>query len=136
MIISYREYKQVITERARRFRKQPTVTERALWQHLRGKKVAGYKFLRQYPILHDQKGRVRFFIADFYCHEKKMIIEVDGDVHDSKEQKLHDEMRGETLQEMGYNILRFQNEEVLYAIQDVLERIQVALQKQSSSSPF
>ena len=75
----------MITERARGFRKQPTVAERALWQHLRGKKIERYKFLRQYPILHNQMNRVRFYIADFYCHERKTIIEVDGDVHDSKE---------------------------------------------------
>ena len=66
----------LIFERAKELRHDPTRTEVILWSYLR-KKPYGYKFRRQHPI-----GP---FIADFYCHSLKLVIEVDGNIHDQKE---------------------------------------------------
>ena len=65
----------------------------------------------------------RYFIADFYCHEKKLVIELDGEIHDKKEQMEYDDGRSFELEEKGFKILRFRNEEVINDIQSVLKRI-------------
>ena len=123
MKIPYRQYKQIIKDRAREMRNNPTQGEKAMWNILRMGRLSGLRFLRQHPILHNQNNRIYFFIADFYCHEHRLIIEVDGDIHDSEEQREHDLMRSETLTEMRYNILRFGNKEVISKIEYVLDRI-------------
>jgi len=105
----YRKYKALINARTKELRNNPTPTENVLWDHLRKRQFQGLKFLRQHPILHHQNNRVYFFIADFYCHEHQLIIEVDGDIHNKKEQMEHDQMRTETLEEMGYTVIRFPN---------------------------
>ncbi len=84
-----------------------------LWQELRGEKL-GYRFRHQVSI-----GR---FIVDFYCHELKLIIEVDGWVHD--ERKDYDRWREQLLKDQGYNIIRFSNDDVLFERERVLHQIQ------------
>jgi very-short-patch-repair endonuclease len=86
-----------------------------LWKYLRNSKLNGLKFRRQHP--------VDIFIADFYCHQKKLIIELDGSIHDIFEQKEYDEGRTFELEEKGFRILRFKNEEILNDLENVLERI-------------
>jgi len=66
---------------------------------------------------------VETFIADFYCHEARLVVEVDGGIHDSREQRLRDENRDLALRELGYRVLRFRNEEVLGEIEGVLTSI-------------
>jgi very-short-patch-repair endonuclease len=69
----------VINKHAQELRTNLTDSEKILWKELRGRKLSGYKFLRQHPILY--KGnlvRLNYFIADFYCNEKKVVIEPDG----------------------------------------------------------
>ena len=96
--------------RARNLRKNMTPEENLLWKNLRGRKFHGFKFLRQHPIVYEMlNGKPLFFIPDFYCAEKKFIIEIDGKIHDF--QKDYDERREEILQNMGLKILRFKNEE-------------------------
>ncbi|MBU1677761.1 MAG: endonuclease domain-containing protein, partial [Bacteroidetes bacterium] len=58
-----------------------TPAEKKLWHELRNRKLSGWKFLRQHPIFYDLNGKESFFIVDFYCHEKKLIIELDGEMH-------------------------------------------------------
>ena len=94
-------------ENARNNRKVATKAEEVMWQALRGKKVNGLKFRRQHPI--------STFIADFYCAEKKVIIELDGEIHET--QKEYDENRDSILQEMGIKVTRFKNGEVNIAIE-------------------
>ena len=95
----------------REFRNNPTDSEKLLWKELKGRKLNGYKFLRQHPILY--KGnliRYNYFIADFYCFEKKAVIELDGPVH---EQNLeYNAFREEEMKELGLHILRIKNEEL------------------------
>ena len=84
-----------------------------LWQHLRNRRLHGLKFRRQHPI-----ERV---IVDFYCAEKQLMIEVDGGIHEK--QREQDAAGDAFLQERGYRVVRFRNEEVLNDIEAVLERI-------------
>ena len=67
---------------ARNLRKNLTPEEKILWQYLRNRKLNGFKFLRQHPImLREVSSGKQFYIADFYCAEKKLIVEVDGLIH-------------------------------------------------------
>ena len=110
-----------ITFFARDLRKNPTPAEYILWQRLRRRQILGFKFLRQFPIeWANNQGNKSFFVPDFYCHEKRLIIELDGSVH--QEQVEYDQFREEVLKEMGYKILRFRNEE-LNDIRIVLRKI-------------
>ena len=102
-------------DQARTLRKNMTEAEQALWQKLRGSKLFGHKFRRQQII----EG----FIADFFCHAVKLVIEVDGSIHDNEEQKRTDAHRREVFAARGLRELRFRNEEVLENIADVLKRI-------------
>jgi very-short-patch-repair endonuclease len=87
------------TVRARELRRNQTPYERDLWQLLRDRQLEGFKFRRQYPI--DP------YIADFACPAAKLIIELDGNSHDERQER--DANRDETLKEMGWTTLRFRN---------------------------
>ena len=107
--------KAAIFENARSLRKKGTVAEDLLWQELRNRKLQGMKFRRQHPINH--------YVADFFCSEKRLIIEVDGIVHHTKEAKENDEARTKDLASMGIQVLRFTNDEVEKDMNSVLQRI-------------
>jgi very-short-patch-repair endonuclease len=104
-----------IFKKASLLRQEMTSAEKVLWKCLRNRKLNGLKFRRQHPL--------DIFIADFYCHEKKLIIELDGGIHDTLEQKEYDEGRSFELKEKGFQILRFKNKEVLNNIEDVVQTI-------------
>jgi len=96
----------------RSLRKNQTPTEIAFWDKVRRKQFLGLKFNRQFIIQHSNIiGKKSYFITDFYNHEKRAIIEIDGKIH--LEQKEYDEIREDILREMKYHIIRFTNEEVL-----------------------
>ena len=99
-------------------RKNPTEAESVLWTILR-KKQLGVKFHRQYVI--------ETYIVDFVCLEKQLIIEVDGKYHFTEEQKRWDMQRTETLNNLGFEVLRFLNEEVLLATDEVINKIKNTL---------
>jgi very-short-patch-repair endonuclease len=98
---------------AKRLRKSMTPAEQKLWQALRVSKLSGLKFRRQHPV-----GN---FIVDFFCPEHKLVIELDGGVHD--QQQNYDIARSEKLHSYGYRVIRFRNEEVLADLEAVLEQI-------------
>ena len=100
---------QLTTQRVRDLRKNQTPSEKMLWQCLRNRKLAGYKFYRQHPIKVVHDGKTRYFIADFYCHEKNLVIEVDGKIHDN--QKEYDEYRTFLINQLGIRVFRLKNEE-------------------------
>jgi very-short-patch-repair endonuclease len=106
----------VIRERARQLRQPQTPAEAKLWNHLRRKQLGDLKFRRQHPI--DR------FIVDFYCAEHKLVIEVDGDTHAMQEE--YDAARTEWLQDRGYRVIRFTNDEVHRQLPAVLETIMAA----------
>ncbi|HEX9667547.1 MAG TPA: endonuclease domain-containing protein [Thermodesulfobacteriota bacterium] len=101
------------TIRAQALRKNPTDAERKLWAHLRLLQLGGYKFRRQHSL-----GP---YIVDFICIEKKLIIEVDGGQHDDN--KFYDSKRDKWLENKGFRVLRFWNNEVLTYIENVKEVI-------------
>jgi len=109
--------------RRRELRKDQTKAEEILWWYLRNRKM-GVKFKRQHG--------VGGYIADFYCAEKKIIIELDGGIHNSDEAKQNDAVRDKYFKELGYTILRFKNEEVedKDKIEEVLHKIQSLLEVQ------
>jgi very-short-patch-repair endonuclease len=94
-------------------RTEATLAEKQLWQRLKNKQLLGLKFRRQQVI--DR------FIVDFYCHEVKLVIEVDGEIHNYTQ--VEDAIREEFLESLGLRVVRFKNEDVLFRIEGVLEEI-------------
>ena len=108
--------RQKMIEVARQFRKEPTESEALLWKHIRGKKLEGRKFRRQQPI-----GR---FVVDFFCAAERLIVEVDGGVHES--QRELDQQRQELIESLGLRFVRVKAEDVEQKIEFVLETIRNA----------
>ncbi len=108
----------ILKEYQQQGKKQPTDAEQILWQQLRTKKL-GSKFRRQHII--------DIFIVDFICLSKNLIIEVDGGYHNHPEQKDADDMRTAMLNEFGYHVIRFTNEEVIGSIETVIKKIENVL---------
>ena len=100
--------------RARELRQPQTPAEATLWRQLRGRNL-GYKFRRQHPI--DR------FIIDFYCAETKICIELDGSSHLEKEQEEYDQARTLILEELGYQVIGFTNNNLRYNIHAVVDEI-------------
>ncbi|HAN17820.1 MAG: hypothetical protein A2X13_05845 [Bacteroidetes bacterium GWC2_33_15] len=96
-----------------------TSSERILWQNLRNKKVLDYKFRRQHAISQ--------FIADFYCHEARSVIEVDGGYHNNPDQQEYDKGRTAELENLGIKVLRFTNKDVETDINKVITEISTYL---------
>lgn len=88
-------------DRAHSLRREMTVAEKILWQMLRRNKINGFYFRRQHPI--------DIFIADFYCHKAKLVIEVDGHTHETPEEKEYDENRTVFMRKLGLTVLKFSN---------------------------
>lgn len=105
----------ILFEFAKRMRNNQTEAERYLWRFL-SDNCLGCRFKRQHPI--------KYFISDFYCHEYKLIIEVDGKYHETPEQYEYDSERDWELELLGLTVLRFTNEEVLYDTNNVLQKIE------------
>lgn len=117
-----------IKNHAQNLRHNMTDSEKLLWNELRSRKLSGFKFLRQHPILYSGNlKRYNYFVTDFYCAQKKIIIELDGPIHDTAEE--YDRFRESELEEIGFYILRIRNEElvnmgkVLQKISDYLSSI-------------
>jgi very-short-patch-repair endonuclease len=102
---------------ARRLRRGQTFAEEKLWAIVRGRRLGGFKFRRQVPI-------DRYF-ADFACWDAKLVVELDGPTHEDRE--LHDLVRTEVLERLGYRVLRFDNTVVLADPGGVAETIGAAL---------
>ena len=81
---------QYVTSLARSLRRRQTKTEELLWEHLRNRKLGGAKFRRQQPL-----GR---YVADFYCHGHRLVIELQGGIHDLAEQREYDALRQEVIE--------------------------------------
>jgi very-short-patch-repair endonuclease len=107
---------------AKKNKQFPTDVEKILWEHLRAKQI-GIKFNRQH-IIGD-------YIVDFVCIEKKLIIEVDGGYHSEYEQIEKDEFRTQRLNELGFSVIRFKNEEILGDISNVIIRIKNNLDRRN-----
>jgi very-short-patch-repair endonuclease len=102
-------------QNARALRQRQTEAEQKLWSLLRNKQLKGKKFRRQHAIAD--------YVADFYCNECKLAIELDGNVHVGRESKEDDRRRSSSLNELGITVLRFWNREVLKKPELVLRKI-------------
>ena len=120
---TYRTANALVYDRLKDFsrglRNNPTAAERYLWQLLQNSQLNGYKFRRQHII--------DCFIADFVCLEKMLVIEVDGNIHQLPENKISDAERTVVLNHMGFQVVRFSNDEVLYDTEQTLLKIQEIL---------
>ncbi|MBL8097713.1 MAG: homocysteine S-methyltransferase family protein [Anaerolineales bacterium] len=115
-----------LKERIRELRQNATEAEQLLWQLLRNRAVHDAKFRRQHPI----KG----YILDFYCHDAKLAIELDGSGHLKDKQIKHDEERTKILNEQEIRVLRFWNSDVLNNTETVLNEIWIALDEASATA--
>lgn len=102
-------------EYARKLRQQMTEAEEKLWSLLRNRQLKGRKFRRQHALAG--------YIADFYCHECKLVIELDGHFHKDQHAKEYDEARSRLLSEYNITVLRFWNRDVMEKTEKVLEKI-------------
>ena len=106
---------QTIFQNAYQLRSRLTEAEEILWEHLKDRKMEGIRFRRQHPLFK--------FVADFYAHQLKLVIELDGDHHAQGVQKFYDLDRTEILSEYRITVIRFSNYEVLYHLDLVLDCI-------------
>ena len=104
-------------------RNNMTRAEKLLWEELRKNKL-GVRFKPQHPMI--------FYIADFYCYALKLVIEIDGPIHDETKEK--DENRSKDLEEVGNTVIRFTNDEIYYRMPDVLNRIRQYITELQSKS--
>lgn len=109
---------------ARDMRNNPTEPEKILWEHLRKFRSEGFVFRRQHPI--------DFFIADFYCHKIKLVIEADGKYHSDEQIWRYDDSRSDELERYGIKVLRFKNEEILNSTDHVISIIRLKMKELAS----
>lgn len=114
-----------VKKRAKELRQEMTPVEKALWEKLRDRRLGGYKFRRQKAI-----GP---FIADFYCAESRLVVEIDGDIHDLKAEQ--DKARTEQFADHGYRVIRFRNEQIIQQIESVLTAILANCHKRAPLLP-
>ena len=95
-----------IIRRAKSLRWRQTPCEERLWKILRKGNLNGLKFRRQHPL--------SYYVVDFYCHELRLVIEVDGDIHEKPEIKEYDAKREKAIRELGLTMMRFSNEDVYF----------------------
>ena len=108
-----------VVELAPKLRGGQTTGKETLWRCLRDRRLAGAKFRRQHPL-----GR---YIADFYCHEAHLVIELEGSIHETEDSLQYDEIRRETIEAQGVKVLRFRNEELVQDLDGVLSTLVGAL---------
>ena len=113
-------------EAARILRENMTHYEKLLWEKLKLKKICGVRFRRQHPI--------DFFIADFYCHEARLVVEIDGEIHYQK--KEYDDGRSADMERYFIKVIRFTNSEIENNIGDVIKNIENEVYRRIKSPPW
>ena len=114
-----RKHNPALTENARALRKNMTREERHLW----------YDFLRSYPVRFSRQKVIDRYIADFYCHEAKIVIELDGSQHYEEQGLLQDRIRTERMEERGLTVIRIPNNAVWQNFSGVCEYIDTAVRE-------
>jgi cyclase len=110
----------IIFELAKKLRNNVTPTEMILWGILKGY-FPKLKFRRQHP--------VSIYIADFYCHTQRLIIEIDGSIHELEKVKSGDSARQKDLEDLGIKVIRFTTKEIMHSLDIVLHKIEASLTK-------
>ena len=119
----------VATKLCRDLRKRATPAEKIFWNAVRNRKFMNKKINRQFPIFFDLLGKETFFIADFYCHEEKLVIEIDGGYHER--QKEYDLLRTEIINSLGIKVIRFTNDDIENNLTAVLQKLRSELNSPS-----
>ena len=121
----------LIFQRAEELRKFCTWEEEVVWGYLAGNKL-GVKFRRQHPLL--------FYVADFYCHQLRLVIEIDGGIHNKEDVKINDAIRQKEIEELGIVVIRFNNSQVKNNIEKIVEDINKKIEElktvRDQSSPL
>ena len=120
--LSWRER---IKSHVRKMRRNQTKSEEIVWKLLRNRKFRGKKFLRQHPIVYTYYKRPLYFVADFYCAEHSLVLEIDGPIHDYQQE--YDIQRDFIMKQRGLKVLRIRNEE-LNDPEAVMEKILRAME--------
>jgi very-short-patch-repair endonuclease len=118
---------QLARKLSRDFRKNPAQAEIKLWKTLKNRQILNLKFLRQHPIFYQYNNKKNFFIADFYCHEIRTVIELDGHIHIKR--KGYDQIRTEMLEFKNIIVIRFKNEEITNDLDTVQKKIRAVILK-------
>ena len=113
------DYNKEIITLAKELRKNATPQEKKLW----------YEFLAKYPIRFQRQKAIDNFIADFYCHKAKLIIEIDGSQHFEEKERIKDEFRTQILEEYGLRVIRFTNRQVNQNFKGVCEYIDLIVKE-------
>ena len=103
-----------IFQAAHTLRSRLTEAEKILWEHLRNHK-SGFRFRRQHPLWN--------YVVDFYCHRLKLVIEADGEIHLNKDNKIRDMEKDDGLKNLGLQVLRYTNDEIIHNREVVLLQI-------------
>ena len=112
---------------AKKLRDHQTEAELFLWSQLNNLKYLNVRFKRQHPVL--------YFVADFYCHKARLVIELDGGYHDIPEQYMYDKEREQELEDLGLKVIRFSNEQVLFHIVNSLKVIKEVIKERITPDP-
>ena len=115
----------LLFKRAEELRKFSTDVENIMWGFLKGNTL-GVKFRRQHPLL--------FYIADFYCHKLKLVIEIDGSIHNKQDVKINDIIRQKEIEQLGIKVIRFTNEQILKTPEVILESIMSTVKEIQTNS--
>lgn len=107
-------------DRRKKLRLHATKAEKVLWQELKDKKLQ-YKFRRQFQI--------KRYITDFYCHELRLVIELDGPIH--QYQQRYDKLRTKNLEKLGLLVIRYKNDQILFEREKVLSELQMLCAKRA-----
>lgn len=118
--------KESTKEKRRNLKKEQTTPEALIWSKLRNRQFLNLKFRRQYGI-----GE---YIADFYCAELKLVIEIDGESHFTEDGIKYDKIRTAFMESLGIKVIRFTNKEVMENIEGVLESIKSRLEVQNNGN--
>jgi very-short-patch-repair endonuclease len=111
---------------ARRLSENMTNSEKLLWEKLKGKQICGLRFRRQHPI--------DFFIADFYSHEVRLVVEIDGGIHNQQEE--YDDGRSAEMEKYDIKTIRFSNYEVENNIDKIVLEIKAIVNERLKSPPW
>ena len=108
-----------LLDRAREMRQRPTPAEDFAWELFRDRRFLGLKFRRQHQI-----GN---YIVDLYCHEQRLVVELDGPVHDSEERRTTDRNRDAYLESLGLTVVRIKNKHLLLHTREALDEVADAI---------
>jgi very-short-patch-repair endonuclease len=115
------------TERSRDLRQRQTYAENKLWQAIRGGRLDGLKFRRQHPI--------GSYFADFACEKARLVIELDGGIHEDDDQASYDLIRQREIESLGWLVLRFVNDEVVKDLPKVLDAVKTQARMADTVTP-